>query len=232
MLLRTPPITFISVIDHSSCVYIRWHGFSCFEFADDTVRVVVDPHDGKSIGVYPPSASANVVLCTCNNYTRNAFRVIKGDHKDFTCIVGKCEANGFSFEGLPSVGGSDPREDAWESVIYMFQMDGISVACCGPMCDVPSKDVVERLKGADIIFVPVGEYGTIRIHNLNCLLDEIGVRVVVPTCYRVGGVTLPVLPVSDFMEGKDTDDFVHVGNEVELTSEDISDFRGYWIFDR
>ena len=56
-------------------MFIRWHGYSCFEFADDRVRMVMDPHDGKSIGIWPPTVAANLVLCTHNNYDRNAFRV-------------------------------------------------------------------------------------------------------------------------------------------------------------
>ena len=63
-------------------MYIRWHGYSCFEFADDKNNVVFDPHDGKSIGVFPPKVSAKLALCTHNTFDRNAFRVVGGKHKD------------------------------------------------------------------------------------------------------------------------------------------------------
>ena len=62
---------------------VRWHGHSCFEFWDANTTVVVDPHDGRSIGIKPPAVSADVVLVTHNHYDHNAVRVVHGKHDDF-----------------------------------------------------------------------------------------------------------------------------------------------------
>jgi len=35
-------------------VAIRWYGQSCFEIREGDLRVVTDPHDGKSIGLPAP----------------------------------------------------------------------------------------------------------------------------------------------------------------------------------
>ncbi|HPP45766.1 MAG TPA: MBL fold metallo-hydrolase, partial [Methanomassiliicoccaceae archaeon] len=40
---------------------IAWHGHSCFEVHDSLV-VVTDPHDGKSIGIKPPVVKADICL--------------------------------------------------------------------------------------------------------------------------------------------------------------------------
>ena len=40
---------------------LRWHGHACFELQSD-VTLVIDPHDGRSIGLSPPVASADLVL--------------------------------------------------------------------------------------------------------------------------------------------------------------------------
>lgn len=213
-------------------MFIKWHGYSCFEFADDESRVVVDPHDGKSIGIYPPSAKADVVLCTHNHYDRNAFRVIGGHHKDFTEATGDHECGSFVFTGLPSFADTSMGAERGPNSVYMFSMDGIKIAFCGALGDIPTMRAVDRINGADILFVPVGEFGTLRMDKVNELLRMARVRTVVPTDYRVGGITLPLSPLSAFVEGKDPDDFVHVGNEIDVMPDDLTDFTGYWVFDR
>jgi len=213
-------------------MFIRWHGYGCFEFGDDDKTIAVDPHDGKSIGVWPPAMVADVVLVTHNSFDRNAVRTIKGIHQDFIGTLGVQDCNGFRFEGLPSFSDEQYGAQRGPNSIYLFTMDSIRVACCGCLGDLPIPAVIERLKGIDVLFVPVGEFGTLPMTKVNTFLAQVGARVVVPTDFRVGGITLPLSPLSSFMEGRSADDFVHVGNAIELLSDDLSEFTGYWVFDR
>ena len=212
-------------------MFIRWHGYSCFEFADDRNSVVVDPHDGKSIGIFPPKVSSKLALCTHNTFDRNAFRVITGKHKDFVCERGDFEENGFKFTGLPSFSDDRMGELRGANTIYRFSMDGISIAMCGCLGDIPLDWVMERLKGVDLLFVPVGEHWTLPIEKVREFIDKIGPKVVVPTDYKVGGITLPLSPLNTFTDGC-RNEVVHVGNAIDLESDDISDFVGVWVFDR
>ena len=54
---------------------IRWHGHSCFEISDGKTTIVTDPHDGRSLGIRPPSVSADIVL-------------ISHDHSDHSGSLG------------------------------------------------------------------------------------------------------------------------------------------------
>ncbi|AGI47899.1 hypothetical protein TALC_00904 [Thermoplasmatales archaeon BRNA1] len=212
-------------------MYIRWHGLSCFEFYDGRTRVVTDPHDGKSIGLYTPNVYADVVLSTHNSFARNCFRIVKGTHRDFLEYAGDGSVGDFSFLGLQSgsLHGSDGNQGA--NSIYSFSMDGIRVAFTGSLGGIPDDFAVECLRDSDILFVPVGAYSTISIDGVNEFIDMVRPKVVVPTDFKIGGVTLPLAPIQEFMEGKDPDSFVHVGNEVEFYSEDIADYEGIWLFD-
>ena len=153
-------------------MYIRWHGYSCFEFADDKNNVVFDPHDGKSIGVFPPKVSAKLALCTHNTFDRNAFRVVGGKHKDVVCERGEFEENGFEYIGLPSFSDDRLGEQRGANTIYLFSMDGISVAICGCLGDIPIDWVMERIRGVDLLFVPVGEYWTMPIYKVNEFISK------------------------------------------------------------
>jgi len=109
-------------------VFIRWQGYGCFEFADGNCRVVVDPHDGKSIGIWPPNAVADLVLVSHNSYDRNAVRAIKGNHKDIVAVTGDFCEKGFSFKGLPSFSDQQYGAERGPNSIYLFKMDGIRIA--------------------------------------------------------------------------------------------------------
>lgn len=79
---------------------MRWHGHSCFEFEDSSLTVVIDPHDGRSLGIKPPAASADVVLMTHDHYDHRASRVISGNHEDIMARNGPFEVKGLSVEGF------------------------------------------------------------------------------------------------------------------------------------
>ncbi|MCQ2079837.1 MAG: MBL fold metallo-hydrolase [archaeon] len=213
-------------------MFIRWHGYSCYEFADETHDIIIDPHDGKSIGVFPPKANAKICLCTHNSFDRNAFRMISGKHRDIVCERGEQNVEGFRFEGLPSFSDDKFGEDRGPNTIYLFTMDQISVAYCGCLGDIPIDWVIDRLKGVDILFVPVGEHWTMPVYKVNDFIARVHPKVIVPTDYRIGGITLPLSPLSVFTDDRDEEEIVHVGNSIDLEADDISDFTGVWVFDR
>lgn len=213
-------------------VFIRWHGYSCFEFADDVNTVIVDPHDGKSIGVFPPKANARIILCTHNTFDRNAFRMIGGKHKDFVCERGDFEENGFRFTALPSFSDEKLGEERGANAIYLFTMDDISIAVCGCLGDIPIDWVIDAIKGVDLLFVPVGEHWTMPMYKVNEFVEKVRPKVIIPTDYRVGGITLPLSPLSVFTDDHADKEIIHVGNSIDLEADDIADFEGVWVFDR
>ena len=56
---------------------LRWHGHACFELQSD-FTLVVDPHDGRSLGLSPPSASADLVLVSHDHFDHNQTRNVRG----------------------------------------------------------------------------------------------------------------------------------------------------------
>ncbi len=211
---------------------IRWHGHSCFEFTDSKNTVLIDPHDGKSIGIKPPVSVAGIVLISHDHFDHNALRIIKNDHKVLSGVKGRCEINEMVFEGLPSYHDDDLGSRRGDNTIYRFTMDGITICHCGDIGDIPSDEVIESLKGVDIIFVPTGEVTTISIPKLERFLSMVDPKIIVPMHYRVGGLTIPLKTLDDFLKNVSEDMILYVGNEVELFPEEVSEFMGLWVFDR
>ncbi|MDL2241793.1 MBL fold metallo-hydrolase [Bacteroidales bacterium OttesenSCG-928-L03] len=211
---------------------IRWHGHSCFEFIDTKNSVLIDPHDGKSIGIRPPISNAGIVLVSHNHFDHNALRIIKNEHQVLFGVTGKCELKNMVFEGFSSFHDEVDGAERGENTIYKFTMDGITICHCGDLGDIPSEEVMKSLKGVDMIFVPTGEVNTISIPKLEKFLGIIDPKIIVPMHYRVGGLTIPLKTLDDFLENVSEDMIIYVGNEVELFPDEINEFMGLWVFDR
>mgnify|MGYP000859000281 CR=1 FL=1 len=211
---------------------IRWHGHSCFEFFDAKNSVLIDPHDGKTIGIKPPISNAGIVLVSHDHFDHNALRIIKNEHATLCAQPGKCSIKGIEFEGFPSFHDDTEGSIRGTNTIYCFVMDGMRFCHCGDLGEIPSEEVLECLKGVDILFIPTGEVFTLPIPKVWELVKLIEPKVVVPMHYRVGGLTLPLKTLDDFLGDTPDDKILYVGNEVELTADELPEFSGIWVFDR
>ena len=211
---------------------VRWHGHSCFEFGDGKTTVVVDPHDGRSIGIKPPAVTADVVLVTHNHYDHNAVRVVKGRHKDFVMASGRFTAGGIRFTGFPSFHDGSGGAERGPNNLYLFEMDGISVCHCGDLGCIPDRDVLSAIKGVDMLFVPTGEVFTMALPELRRFIEEVNPNVVVPMHYRVGGLSIPITPLDEFLDMIPEGAVDYVGNEIDVSRDDIDGMKQCWVFDR
>lgn len=211
---------------------VRWHGHSCFEFGDSDITVVVDPHDGKSIGIKPPVASADVVLMTHNHYDHNVARVIGGRHTDFLSQEGEFDARGLKVTGLHTWHDSVQGAERGPNIMYLFEMDGISVCHCGDLGCMPDEGVLDRIRNVDMLFVPIGETFTIQLPELRRFLEIVNPNVVVPMHYRVGGLTIPILPIDGFLDMIPEAAVDYIGNEIDVSRDDIDGMKQCWVFDR
>lgn len=208
------------------------HGHSCFEFADSRITVVIDPHDGKSIGIRPPTASADVVLMTHGHYDHASARSIRGDHTDIMCREGEFEVKGLRVEGIPTFHDHRNGEDRGINMMYRFEMDGLTFCHCGDLGCVPGPDVIGRIEGIDFLFVPVGEVITMTIPEIRTFLELVNPNVIVPMHYRVGGLSLPLSPLDDFLGILPEETVEYMGNEIDILPDDMSDMKECWVFSR
>ena len=211
---------------------IKWHGHSCFEFIDSKNSVIVDPHDGKSIGIKPPISNAGIVLISHDHFDHNAQRVIKNEHLTLINEKGEHVLKGLKIQCLHSLHDDHGGALRGTNTIHMFNMDGITVCHCGDLGEIPGEDVLREMMKADIVFVPTGELFTLLIPKVKELLNIIKPKVVVPMHYRVGGLTIPLKTLDEFLKDVPEETILYVGNEVDLTSEDVHEFLGIWVFDR
>ncbi len=211
---------------------IRWNGHSCFTVEGENTTVILDPHDGKSIGIRPPRLRGDIVLVTHDHFDHNAVKTVQGEPKvidsEFNGKIGDVE--------IKTIMGYHDRVQGakrGEMRLYKFTVDGIRMLHCGDLGHIPTPGMLEKMGKVDVLFVPVGGVFTIEPEEAKETVKLINPGVVVPMHYRIGGLSLSIRPLNDFTALFPEENIIRVGNEVEFYSSDMEDGEipeSIWVF--
>jgi len=122
---------------------ITWHGHSCFEIKN-AISLVIDPHDGKSIGIKPPVVRGDIVLVTHEHFDHNCVRIVKGD----PAVVrepGEHMVKGLRITGLPTFHDHESGSRRGRNIIYSFVFDGIRICHCGDLGHMLSREQIRAI---------------------------------------------------------------------------------------
>jgi L-ascorbate metabolism protein UlaG (beta-lactamase superfamily) len=207
---------------------IIWHGHSCFEVVG-RATVVMDPHDGKSLGIKAPVARADIVLISHDHFDHNCARVVKGD---FTTIrdPGRKEVKGVKVLGIQAFHDGSEGEKRGKVTIFRFELDGLTFCHCGDLGHDLSDQQIQALGEVDFLFVPVGGVFTLDGQGARRLVEKVGPKVAVPMHFRYGGLSLSIQTVDAFLDGLPEGKVLRVGNEIEIQPEDLPPETEYWVF--
>lgn len=208
---------------------IRWHGHSCFEVSDSHT-IVTDPHDGSSIGIKPPNVRADIVLVSHDHYDHNKVKAVE---KDGTLVVrgGNRKIDGIDIESFREYHDPEGGTKRGEINMFKFTVDGISFCHLGDLGRVMDDDVAKKIGNVDILFVPVGGVFTVDGGEAMEVCNKIKPRVIIPMHYKVGGLSLPIERVDDFLDrARGCCEIRHVANEIEIEKDDLPDEKEVWVF--
>lgn len=175
-------------------VLLRWFGVSCFEIRD-SVTVVADPHDGKSIGLEQPKVKGDIVLVSHQHFDHASGKELVS--KPGTEIMEKSgvrKFKGVEIEGIPYY-----REDTGKNVFFKFELDGFIICHLGDLGYSLSSGEVEKIKPVDILLVPTGGTGGNEGQKAIGVVEELEPRVVIPHHYMVEGMTVSISDGEEFL---------------------------------
>jgi len=159
---------------------LEYFGHSCFTLSSGGFTLAIDPYDDKVEGYPPLKISADKVFCSHDHF----------DH----CYVQAVDTSNASSEDPFSVESFDiPHDDAGGAKrgmnkIRAFSAEGKKVIHFGDTGCMPSEELLEALKGADAILIPVGGFFTIDADQAKAIADVIEPKMVIPMHYRQGKV--------------------------------------------
>jgi L-ascorbate metabolism protein UlaG (beta-lactamase superfamily) len=208
---------------------IRWHGHACFEIRNDNT-LVIDPHDGKSIGIKVPQVEADVILITHDHYDHNSFKTVE---KKGTKIIrgGNRTLEGIKIQSLHAFHDEEEGEKRGEMNLYKILVDDLKICHLGDLGHILDDVSLRKIGDIDILFVPVGGNFTIDAHQAMTMIDAIRPRVAVPMHYKIGGLSLPIERIDSFLTlAEKKYDIQHVDNEIEMNEDDLPDETEIWVF--
>ncbi len=205
-------------------VTIRWHGHACFEIIDsEGLTIVIDPHDGRSIGLKPPKVSADVVLMTHEHFDHNAYHlVIKPGGEKYSMKEGEFKIAGkYSVKGIKLFHDKSKGRLRGNVVIYRLEVEGISILHVGDLGHIIPQKVVDDVSPVDILMVPVGGTFTIDAKEAYEISRMLTPKAVIPMHYWVEGVNLPLAPLDSFLSVVDYGVIKLDSNEWTISKEEL-----------
>lgn len=179
---------------------VSWHGHACISIQVNGYTVVVDPHDGASIGLKKPVIKANLVLVTHDHYDHNAVNIVSKDKtRILKMFYGETEIDNLKIIGLKTYHDKFKGRRRGENAVYVLEYRGMRVAHLGDLGDIPEEAVLHRLRGVNLLAIPVGGTFTVEPGEAWSIVERINPINVIPIHYWVPGITLPIKPVDDFL---------------------------------
>lgn len=212
---------------------IRWHGHSCFEISsDEGPTIVTDPHDGKSLGIKPPSVNADIVLVSHSHFDHSSTKTVMTKGSKKVDRSGKFNLMGVKIKGIESFHDPEDGRMRGENIIFKFVLDDMSLCHLGDLGHIIPEKMASKLKPIDILFIPVGGVFTLEPNQCWKVIEDINPRVVVPMHYKTGGLSISIHPLTHFLNSNPELPRIKVGNEIDFDHNDIPTRATIWEFSR
>lgn len=171
-------------------MHISWLGLSAFKFETKDTVIVTDPYAPQ---VAPRPLRAKADILTVSNPASD-------QHGHVDAVLGspflmnhpgEFEVKGVYIEGM----------EAPPSTLFTFDMEGVRLAHLGDIRSAPSDELLEKIDGVDILFLPVGGNGTLEPESAMRVVNAIEPRMVVPMHFAQEGwkTKAKLLPVAAFL---------------------------------
>ena len=201
---------------------------SCFEVSD-SATVVIDPHDGRSIGMKVPSMKADLVLVSHDHFDHNAVRVVKGEFVVIRDVAPKKVKN-VEVRGITAFHDEVKGEKRGRVNIFHFTIDNVRFCHLSDLGHMLTEQQIKDLGGVDVLFLPVGGVFTINGAQAREIVSAINPKVAIPMHFRVGGLSMSIQNADEFLRGLPEESVVRVGNEISFELDDLPATTEYWVF--
>lgn len=208
-------------------IKIRWHGHACFEISNSKT-IVIDPHDGASIGIEPPRVKADVILVSHEHYDHNKVKAV--EKKGSIVVRESREIDGIIIEAFKAYHDNSKGSKRGEIKIFKIEYNGFKICHLGDLGHVLDDELIEKLGEIDILFIPVGGIFTIDGGEAMEIIKKIDTKVIVPMHYKIEGLSLPINRLDEFIEMAKDYKIENIENEIEIEKEDLPSQKEIWIF--
>jgi L-ascorbate metabolism protein UlaG (beta-lactamase superfamily) len=161
---------------------ITWYGHACFRLSERGVVIVTDPF-GEHLAYARPRIRADVVTISHDHPGHNNRIGFRGGPRFFDA-PGEYEVKGIFINGIATHHDSHSGATHGPNVVFLFDLDGITVCHLGDLGHVPTQAQVELLSDVDVLLIPVGGLHTLDAAKAAEVITLIEPRIVIPMHYK------------------------------------------------
>jgi L-ascorbate metabolism protein UlaG (beta-lactamase superfamily) len=177
-------------------------GHSCFKIEEkingESISIVTDPFS-KEIGLKAPNVEADIVSVSHDHYDHNNVSSLRG--KPFVVdSAGEFDVKGIIIEGIHSYHDEKKGAERGSNIIFRFDVEGLTLVHLGDLGEILDNKQLDKLAGADILFVPVGGKYTLDAKKAVDLISQVEPRIVIPMHYKVKGLKIDIDEVDKFIK--------------------------------
>lgn len=163
---------------------ISSHGHAQFLLETQSgLRILTDPFNPDVPWPYFET-SADVVTSSHGHFDHCHFDKVQGSPVIVKDLGAHAPAPGVRVTGYPSFHDDAQGAKRGPNIIYLIEVDSLKVAHLGDLGAEPAQEVLDALRGLDVVFVPVGGTYTLDAGQAAALMRKLQPRVVIPMHFK------------------------------------------------
>ena len=186
---------------------INYYGHSYFLLQGDEYSIALDPF--KNVGLIEPKITADYVFKSHDHFDHNNLSLVSGAK-----LIDKSSGK---FEIIQSYHDEVGGKKRGINNVLKFSLDGKTLVFMGDI-GVIDKNVIEKTKNCDYLFIPVGGTYTIDEVLAKEYAIKINAKCVIPMHYKVDSSTVDVKSVTPFLNLFDS--YVKVKSPYKTSGEE------------
>lgn len=177
---------------------LQYLGHACFRIISEMgTTIVCDPFKSDWVGFDMARVRCDVVTISHHHGDHDCMESIVGSPAELDVEI-SCAADDIAVESISTYHDDVKGAKRGGNLVFTFLVDGLKVAHMG---DIGCLDdnVVRRLKGYDVLLLPVGGTFTVDAEGAKWYVDQIQPKIVIPMHYKTAEHSFDVDGVDKFL---------------------------------
>jgi len=214
---------------------IEWLGHSAFLLeTSDGRKLITDPYDSGAydgaVGYEEIDITADVVTVSHSHPDHDGVENLPQEPRIVVRDPEPVDAQGFNIFGIKTYHDEDKGESRGTNTVFVIEADGLRVCHLGDLGHLLSKDEVEKIGRADVLFVPVGGHFTIDAAQATQVINLLKPKVVIPMHFKTKVLGFPIAGVEKFLAGK-SNVIIKGSTWVEITPDKLPEKTEIYVLD-
>lgn len=173
---------------------LEYLGHSSFRITDKKI-LVIDPY--ADIGYSLPQINADIVTVSHSHYDHSASHLIGGNPLVIN-TADKQSFGGIKIEGLLTFHDEQGGAKRGENIVYKIEVDGAIICHLGDIGQALDNRLLEFIKNADILLIPIGGKYTIDAAAAKEFIDAAKPNIAVPMHFKTDDLNIDIAPIESF----------------------------------